>query len=154
MSEPTWAALTQRLERLEQENGQWKRWASLAIAVLGTVILVGATVSKKSKVPDELRAKRIVLVDEAARDRAELSAMTGNQPGLVISDEAGKPRLLLYLSQYGEPTLSFADTGGKRRIVLNLDLYGTLLQFTETTCGFETRHPTWSDSRSAGRGEA
>ena len=131
MNEPTWAALTQRLERLERENRQWKRLASLAVALLGTVILVGATVSKKSKVPDELRAKRIVLVDDAARDRAELSVMTDNRPGLVFSDEAGKPRLMLYLSQYGEPTLSFADTGGRRRIVLNLDLYGTLLQFAD-----------------------
>lgn len=131
MNEPTWAALTQRLERLERETRQWKCLASLAIALLGMVILVGATVSKKGKVPDELRAKRIVLVDDAARDRAELSVMTDKRPGLVFSDEAGKPRLMLYLSQYGEPTLSFADTGGRRRIVLNLDLYGTLLQFAD-----------------------
>ena len=131
MNEPTWAALTQRLERLEQENRQWKRLASLTIALLGVVIRVGATVSKKGKVPAELRTKRLVLVDDAARDRAEFSVTTENRPALVLSDEAGKPRLMLYLSQYGEPTLSFADTAGKRRIVFTLDLYGTLLQFAD-----------------------
>ena len=131
MHEPTWAALTQRLERLEQENRQWKRVASLTIALLGAVILIGATMSKKGKVPEELRTKRLVLVDEAARGRAEFSVTTDNRPALVLSDEAGKPRLRLYLSQYGEPTLSFADTAGKRRLVLTLDLYGTLLQFAD-----------------------
>jgi hypothetical protein len=131
MHEPTWAALTQRLERLEQENRQWKRMASLTIAWLGAVILIGATVSKKAKVPDELRTKRLVLADEAARDRTEFSVTTENRPALVLSDDAGKPRLMRYLSQYGEPTLSLADTGGKRRIVLTLDVYGTLLQFAD-----------------------
>jgi hypothetical protein len=130
MDGSTLEALSQRVERLERTNLQWKRLASWVLAVLGVVVLFGAA-GKKAKSPTELRAQRVVLVDNAEKARAELTLTSENQPGLALLDDAGKPRLMLALSKYGEPTLSFADASGMRRIVLNLDLYGTLLRFTD-----------------------
>jgi hypothetical protein len=131
MDEPTLASLSQRIDRLAHETRWWKRLASFALVLLGMVVLLGATASKKTKIPTELRAQRIVLVDKAEQARAEVAVMADNQAGLILSDDGGKPRLTLSLTQYGEPTLSFADAGGTRRIVLGLDLYGTLLRFTD-----------------------
>jgi hypothetical protein len=131
MNEPTLEALSQRVERLEQANLRSKRLASLALVVLGVVVLFGAAASQKAKSPAELRAQRIVLVDKAEKGRAELTVMSDNQPGLMLADDAGKPRLMLSLTRYGEPRLSFADAGGTRRMLLSLDLYGTVLRFSD-----------------------
>jgi len=131
MAEPTLGELARRIQHLEQKILWWKRLASVALALLGIVVLLGATTSKKSKPAAELRARRIILVDKADKARAELAVVSDHQPGLIFSDNNGKPRLTLSLTQYGEPTLSFVDAGGTRRIVLGLDLYGTLLRFTD-----------------------
>jgi hypothetical protein len=131
MGEASWQALTRRVDRLERESRWWKCLASMTLALLGIVVLLGAEASKKAKSPAELRGQRIVLVDTAERGRAELTMMPDNQPGLTLTNEAGKPRLMLALLQYAEPMLSFADAGGTRRIALSLDFYGTLLRFTD-----------------------
>jgi hypothetical protein len=131
MDEPTLEAFSQRIDRLERESRWWKRLLSMALVLLGMVMLLGAAASKKTQSPAELRAKRIMLVDDAAKVRAELTVMADNQPGLILADDAGKPRLMLSLTRYGEPTLSFVDSGGTRRVVLSVDLYGTLLRFTD-----------------------
>jgi hypothetical protein len=131
MDEPTLEALSRRVERLEQAKLRWKHLASWALALLGLVVLLGAAASKRAKSPAELRAQRIVLVDNAERERAALTVTSDNRPELVLADDAGKPRLMLALSKYGEPMLSFVDAGGTRRIVLSLDLYGTMLRFAD-----------------------
>jgi hypothetical protein len=131
MSDSSWQALTQRVDRLERASRWWKRLASVTLVGLGIIVLLAATASKTVKSPTELRGQRIVLVDKAEQERAELTLLSDNQPGLMLTDGAGKPRLILALSKYGEPVLSFADAGGTRRMVLSLDLYGTLLRFTD-----------------------
>jgi hypothetical protein len=131
MSESSWLALVQRVDHLEHENQWWKRLASITLALLCIIVLLGAAASKKAKSPTELRGQRFVLVDKAEQGRAELTMMPDNQPGLMLTDEAGKPRLLLTLSKFGEPMLSFADASGTRRMVLSLDLYGTMLRFAD-----------------------
>jgi len=124
-------ALTRRVDRLEQENRHWKRLTSLALSLLGVVVLLGATTGKKDSIPEELMARRLVLMDKGEKHRAELAISSDNRPGLIFSDDAGKPRLVLSLSQHGEPTLSFADAVGQQRVVLSVDLYGTLLRLTD-----------------------
>jgi hypothetical protein len=131
MNELTLEVLTERIEHLEQTILWGKRLASFALLLLVISVLLGATASKKTKIPAELRAQRLVLVDKADKERAALAVVSDSQPGLVLLDDAGKPRLTLSLTQYGEPTLSFADAGGRRRIVLGLDLYGTVLRFAD-----------------------
>ena len=130
MHETSCQDLIQRVERLERAGRWWKRLASLMLVGLGIFALLGAT-SKKAKSPTEVRAQRVVLVDQAEQERAELTMLPDNQPSLRLTDDAGKPRLTLALSNYGEPTLSFADASGTRRVILRLDLYGTLLRFAD-----------------------
>jgi hypothetical protein len=131
MSDSSWQALTQRVDRVERASRWWKRLTSLTLVGLGIIVLLGATASKTAKSLTELRAQRIVLVDKADKGRAELMLMSEHLPGLVLLDDAGKPRLMLALSKYGEPTLSFADAAGTRRIVLSLDLYGAMLRLAD-----------------------
>lgn len=131
MQEPITDVVFRRLERLERTNRRWQHGMGLVAVCFGLVVLLGAVPSKKAQVPEEVRAKRFVLVDNTDKAWAELATISENQPQLVLSDEAGRPRLTLSLSPYGEPVLSFADAAGKRRIALRLDLYGILLRFSD-----------------------
>lgn len=110
-------AITQRLGRLEREMRWWRLAAFLAGGSLGLLALVAAAKPDTSSVPDEIRAKRFVLVDEAGRARAKLDMMgydhrgrraselrfldeeerfdvkLDNRFGLVIADDTGKGRV-------------------------------------------------------------
>src|SRR5262245_15423005 len=89
MDEPTLEALSRRVDRLEQAKLRWKHLASWALALLGLVVLLGAAASKRAKSPAELRAQRIVLVDNAEKGRAALTVTSDNRPELVLIDDAG-----------------------------------------------------------------
>jgi len=56
--------LTQRLDRLERENWWWKVLGVVAVAALGLVVMTGAT---WSKVPDEVKARKFVLIGEEGK---------------------------------------------------------------------------------------
>ena len=108
MNGPQKDTVTQRLERLERELRRWKGLGSAAVVVLGLVILLGAT---GAKVPDEIRAKRFVLVDEDGKQRAVLGSgevphevlpsLPGKKPfatGLTLFDTEKKLRAGVYLT--------------------------------------------------------
>jgi hypothetical protein len=124
-------ALWRRVEQLERVNQRWQRVVSGVLAALALVVFVGAASSKKAKSPAEVRAQRLVLVDKADKERAELTLVADDQPTLILADNAAIPRLTLALSKFGEPTLSFADASRTRRLMLSLDLYGTLLRLAD-----------------------
>ena len=69
MIESVLDTLTQRLDRLERQNRRLKRAMALAcVGVLG-VVLVGAAAPR---VPDEVRTKKLVVVDDKGRPRIVL----------------------------------------------------------------------------------
>ena len=103
MNETNKPEVLQRLDRLERENRRWKVLGCTAFAVLGLIVLVGATGSKGTKVAEEIRARKFVLVDKAGKVRGILGE-SGNQPkpsfGLFIYGRDGKDRI--ELSQFGD----------------------------------------------------
>jgi hypothetical protein len=64
----TVVTLQARVDRLERETRMWRIAAVAAIAVFG---LLGAG-KASGPIPDEVRAKRFVLVDETGREHARL----------------------------------------------------------------------------------
>ena len=78
MNETNKPEVLQRLDRLERENRRWKVLGCTAFAVLGLIVLVGATGSKGTKVAEEIRARKFVLVDKAGKVRGKWTA-----PGLL-----------------------------------------------------------------------
>ncbi|MFQ5961461.1 MAG: hypothetical protein ACE5MG_08680 [Candidatus Methylomirabilales bacterium] len=85
MNEPIMDTLTQRLGRLEREVRWWKFFGSAAVAVVGVVLLLGAT---HTRVPDEVRARRFVVVDETGKPGVELTPVPS--PGLRIFAKDGR----------------------------------------------------------------
>src|SRR2546422_5525537 len=60
MDEQTSSTLIERLDRLERGLWWWKVTGSVAIAMLALILLLGAT---QATVPEEIRAKRFVVVE-------------------------------------------------------------------------------------------
>jgi hypothetical protein len=147
----------QRLERLERQN----RWMTAAVAsmavVLAVVFLVAAGQDQekdKPKVLEEVRAKRVAIVDNAGNDRiildapegrARLAMFTGaseDKPQLALGvesggvsvvalfDERGALRADLTLQPSGVVGYHVYDVDGAHRIHLGLD-YGAELRFAD-----------------------
>jgi hypothetical protein len=90
MTDSAVISLSGRLDRLEQEVKCWRRAGIAAFAILS---LIGVTAAIPAKIPDELRARRFIVVDDG-RVRAELGGLTKDiGTGLVLYDARGSIRL-------------------------------------------------------------
>ena len=58
--------VAQRLDRLERENRWWRALGVVAVAALGLFVMTGAI---WSKVPDEVKARKFVLIGEEGKKR-------------------------------------------------------------------------------------
>src|SRR5262245_38819697 len=81
MTEPL-DMLTERLERLERENGWWRRAATLALLVTGALALLGQA-SPRSRV---VEAEKFVLKDSDGKVRAVLGREWANGRAPTLSE--------------------------------------------------------------------
>lgn len=132
MGEPTWEALTRRLERLERQNRLIKR----AGAVLCVAIAVFLVMGQASPGGQVIEAQRFVLRDPSTgKGRAalsllqdgsaglsilaldgrslSLSADAGGNMGLTLYDRNRKLRAELFSGPDGSASLAVRDAGGK-----------------------------------------
>ena len=86
--------LADRVEALERQN----RWLRRGLAVAGIVGLATAGMAQVVPLPDEVRTRRLVLLDSAGRLRAELTT-DGEAPVLTLRDASDD--VLIQLSGYG-----------------------------------------------------
>jgi hypothetical protein len=141
MTEPSHAALEQRIVRLERDCRLYKRAAAVAVVLVAAVGVMGHASTRT------LDAHKFVLRDAANRPRAELG-MDGNQslalrfkdetgmPRLtlgiegdaavvVLTDKSSKPRATLTVLGQGTPSLTMFDESGKSHAVVSLTREGT-----------------------------
>lgn len=109
MKEPTLGDLTQRLNRLEREVRWWRFIGVSMVAVLGLVVLVGATTPK---VAEEITAYAFTVLDMEGRTRVRL-VVDGGGPAIRLYDAAGTNRGELLLRGDGAPFLTLRDSEGK-----------------------------------------
>ena len=123
-------------ERFEQLEAKLKRCNRLLLAggalIVALSVLVCVGVAQKltnskptakvqgmnSFVPDVVRAREFVVVDENGETRAMLDA-DKNGPALSMFDTQGKPRAILNVDKDG-PGLVMADANGKTSTSLNV----------------------------------
>lgn len=82
-----------RIASLERENRRWRRGAVLVLAMVGGLVVMGG--SPPSRVSDEIRTRRMTIVDQAGAVRVELAAKPDGASGLVVYDQRGIPRATL-----------------------------------------------------------
>ncbi len=86
----------ERLTRLERKN----RWLTLALLFMGVAatLVVTAGMQRTEAVPEVVKARRFLLVDENGKERAGLG-MDKDGPFLDLRDENGKERARLGLAK-------------------------------------------------------
>lgn len=121
MNKQCLCTLTQRLDRLERENRWWKVLGIVSAAVLGLVVLTGAT---GSKVADEVRARKFTVVDNKGRVRGMLGMKERErqEPGVVLDLADSEQKLRVQLR--GSGGLGFYDSKERMRIELSLIEFG------------------------------
>ena len=121
-----------RLEFLEREQGRLRQQVrALGVGVvLLTLLLIAAGVASwrgaREAAPGDLRVRRLTLVDEAGRTRAELGFMPdGQEPHLVLSHPDGRPWATLSMApppgappELRQASLLLQDEVGKAAVSL------------------------------------
>lgn len=86
MKEPSLDRVHARLERLEREVGWWRRVGVAALAGAGLFGAVAATVTTN---PDEVKTRRLVIIDGEGRGRAVLMVDESDRTRLSLADRDG-----------------------------------------------------------------
>ncbi len=125
MSQPTLDALLRRLERLERQNRRLKFVGSAAVFLMGMVLLSGAT---GAKVPDEIRAKSFVLVDNGGTRRVVMDVVRlpfFDIGGIRLFDARGRARASFAVASDGASGVTLYSEGQTTQAVLSADPDGT-----------------------------
>ncbi|MGH7264923.1 MAG: hypothetical protein ACREMB_08740, partial [Candidatus Rokuibacteriota bacterium] len=110
-------ALMSRLDRLERENRRWRFVGLAALMLVGLILAPGATGQ-----PNEVRARRFVVVDDTGRMRAMLGSAVDFHGGLRLYGPGGDLRVALSIWDETGPSLNFYGKGGGfAHVVLSLD---------------------------------
>ena len=107
------AGLMDRMKKIEGQN-KWMRVGFLVMCV-GLVVFF---VVDAGNVPEEIRAKKFIVVDEKGKSRGGLG-VSSDGPGLFLHDENGRIRAGLSASSAG-PGLGLHDENEKLRALLSV----------------------------------
>ena len=110
-----------RIKVLEEKIGKLQKsvgWLTIVCALLLVLPLLALS-GWQSRLPDEIRAKKFVVVDNAGRERVALRGGVDGQ-GLVLTDRNGRVRAGLTIDG-DQPGLRMYDRNGKARMGLTLD---------------------------------
>jgi hypothetical protein len=111
-----------RLDRLERQVRWWKVVGSAAVGILGFVVLIGATAQR---VPDEIKANRVVIVDDTGKPRIVLGKGEDGKDDryeISLANKKGAPTVVLYVYDSSERLtisgLNLRDIKGKEHVEL------------------------------------
>ncbi len=116
--------LKARVEKLERENRRLKRGGLFILSVVGAVVLMGQ--ATRLTVLDEIRTRKLVVLDEAGAERAALG-MDKDGPKLAMVDAAGKKGVVLGTRKNGAGGLVLFDARGNSRAALAAEGPGLVL---------------------------
>ncbi len=112
--------LTARVERLERV-GRWYQSAGLVgLCIVGAVVWLGAATTRNV---EEVRVRRVVIVDEAGAVRMTVGMEVGTLgvgPVVRLSDAKGTNRAELLVRGDGAPFLTLRDSEGKTTAQLDV----------------------------------
>lgn len=105
------AAITQRVERLEQRHRRWKIGALAFLLLVGAVLLTGQT---RGSEPRTIEVERILLRDPAGKPRAVLEVVPDGSCRLALLDQNGTAHVALGVVADGSHAgLVLADRNGQ-----------------------------------------
>lgn len=119
MNESELRVVTERLGRLERQNGRLKLTGAFVLLGIAALLLMGQARPGARSV----EAHRFVVRDPLGRPRAVLGAVADIW-GLHLYDQQGKGRAGLTVAADGTSRLGFYDRDGKSRAILDVTADG------------------------------
>jgi ABC-type amino acid transport substrate-binding protein len=110
-------ALAGRVEGLERQNAVLRRAGGAALLALASTLFMAPAPAPR----EEVRARRLMLVDASGKTRASLSTGADGAVTLVLAGADERPRATLGVSAAGAPALTLHDEGGRGRATLGID---------------------------------
>ena len=98
-----WTAVMNRLEKLEKQNRRFKQIGTLALILLGSVLLMGQTSPRRT-----IEANRFVLKDANGKSRAEWTA-SPSVAALIFDNDAGYASLVLQVDNDNPSLVLYKD---------------------------------------------
>jgi hypothetical protein len=120
MTESTHEAVLHRLGHVERAMRRWQVGGGLALALLVSVVLMGAVWRTQVEAPDEVRARAFVLVDREGKPRMDLRVARNDSTHLVLFDREGQPQLSLNVLAQGGADLVIRDQLSQPRAVFSV----------------------------------
>jgi len=108
--------LEKRVEVLERENRRLRRGAVVALVLLGAVAVMGQ--APRPQTSNELRTRRLLIMDPTGEPRAILQAPNG-EPSLLLFGKGGMARAELGVIN-GDAALWQYDHTGKTQVLLGV----------------------------------
>ena len=118
MTDTTLASLHGRLSRLEREVTWWRRLGIGALACIGLVGAVAATVTTN---PDEVKTRRLVIMDADGRARAMFTVDDSDRTRLTMNDRDGATSADLTVSPGQSAALSVSRAGAQAQLAATGD---------------------------------
>lgn len=118
MREPSLDGLHARLDRLEREVGWWRRVGVAALAGVGLVGVVAATVTTN---PDEVKTRRLIITDGDGRARAMFTVDESDRTRLTMNDRDSTTSADLTVSPGQSAALSVSRAGAQAQLAATGD---------------------------------
>ena len=138
--------IVHRLEYLERENRRGKILTSMAVALLGFLLLLGARRGSNIQVAEEIRARSFVLVNQAGITLARLGQLPHGSLGLGFYDAGTKGRLLLSVDPEGSSSVKLFGKDGRGSAVFMVAKDGaSSLRILDAQWRLRASLATWPD---------
>ncbi len=116
--------LLARLESVEKQNTQIKRFGGLALAGLVTALGFSFAAPTSAVVCDTVTAERFQLVDYRGNTRALLDSYGRDEAILKLHQKDGQGSITLQMADDGAGLIAMSDTKGRVRSTMTLDNEG------------------------------
>ena len=110
------------LEHLRRQARWHRRIGITALTLVAAAFVMGQAVPPG--LVDEIRAKRLLLVDDEGGTRGALALGPDGSVLFILADGSRKPRTVLSVGPDGAPSLAVYDAEGRRRAALGVDRDG------------------------------
>jgi len=131
--------IEERLESLEREakrNHKIVRWLAVLVilCIVGWLVasmFVPQSVGVARDVADEIRTRKLVIVDDMGKERIRASISDENGVGISIHDEQGGTRVAIGITVDEQPALVMGNKEGRALIVLSTNELGPELKMLD-----------------------